>query len=350
MKGFSIIVCCYNSAELLPKTFNALASLHLPEDMGTELIVIDNCCTDDTVLVAEKQWKNYGEPFKMIIAKENTSGLSFAREKGIRLAQYDYLLFCDDDNRLNEDYLLIAENLLSAHLEVGAIGGYGKPVYDHYSSFWLKDFFIYGSGPQAKKNGKINYVHGAGMIIRKKIFGRLKKAGFSFILSDRKKDQLTSGGDYELCYAITLAGYEIWYHQDLKFSHYISSERTTWKYCKKFIEESAPALDVLNVYHYIISNGDKKRGLYLFYLKQLKSWLFNFKKYLSSTYLKYRCRNREDIYFLEKFHQKFHWERLICICRNIFYYKQIYKKIASLKKRLDLSSSQRQKLEIKNDA
>lgn len=344
MKGFSIIVCCYNSAELLPKTLHRLALLQLPENMNAELIIIDNCCTDNTAEVAKKVWKDHGEPFKMIIEKENTPGLSSAREKGISTARYEYLLFCDDDNRLNDDYLLIAEKLLSTHPEIGALGGYGKPDLENTPSFWPQHFYIYGSGPQAEKNGKTNYVHGAGVIIRKKAFDLLKKAGFSFVLSDRKKDQLTSGGDYELCYAITLAGFEVWYHDELKFLHYISSERMTWGYCKKFIKESAPALDVLDVYRYIIIHDGEKISVKDLYLKQIKSWLFHFKHYLISLYLKNRFRHKKDLYFLERFHQKFHVERMKYICENIFYYKKIYKKILSLKLRLALSPSYQKSL------
>ncbi len=334
MKGFSIIVCCYNSAKLLPETLEHLAALCLPVTQKVELLVIDNCCTDDTAQVASDLWKKLGTPFKMTIAKEETPGLSAAREKGIKLAQYDYLLFCDDDNHLNGDYLLKAEQLLSLHPQIGVLGGYGEPVYDYYPSFWHKDFFIYGSGPQAKKNGKIKYVHGAGVIIRKEAFNRLKDVGFTFILSDRKKERLTSGGDYELCYAITLAGYDVWYDADLKFLHYIAPERTNWAYCKRFIEESAPALDVLQVYHYIIAHGENKTSLADFYLKQLKSWLFHLKHYLLGAYKKYQYRQTEDVYFLEKFHQKFHKERICCMCSSVFSYKRTYNRITTLKKDL----------------
>ncbi len=334
MEGFSIIVCCYNSARLLPKTLAHLASLCLPDNRKVELILIDNCCTDDTRQVATEHWKKLGSPFKMKVAEENTSGLSAAREKGIHIAKYDYLLFCDDDNHLNSDYLLKAEEVLSAHPQIGALGGYGVPVYDHYPSFWHKDFYIYGSGPQAMKNGKINYVHGAGVIIRKEAFIRLKNAAFTFLLSDRKKERLTSGGDYELCYAITLAGFDIWYDPTLKFSHYIAPERTSWKYCKRFIEESAPALDVLQVYHYIVSQSENKPNLADFYFKQLKSGLFHLKHYALGAYKKYKYHRREDVFFLERFHQKFHGERIGCMSRNIFSYQRTYKKILALKKRL----------------
>ena len=36
---------------------------------------------------------------------ENRAGLSFAREQGIHKANYDIVLFCDDDNWLDENYV-----------------------------------------------------------------------------------------------------------------------------------------------------------------------------------------------------------------------------------------------------
>lgn len=334
MQGFSIVVCCYNSAEVLPKTLRNLARLRVLEDMEVEIIIIDNGCTDNTVDTAKEVWKNEEKPFKLVIEKEDIPGLSAARERGISLAQYEYLVFCDDDNRLNEDYLIVADRLFAAHPEVGALGGYGEPEWEEMPDYWPDDFYIYGSGPQSEKSGRTHYVHGAGVIIRKKVFLVLKKVNFSFILSDRKKDRLTSGGDYELCYAIALAGYDIWYDQQLQFLHFIPSERMTWTYCKRFIEESTPALDVLDVYHFLIKNHEQKTGISRFYLKQLKVVLYHFKELMVSAFLKRRYRRKRNLYFLERFHQKFHFERVKCICLNVFNYSVLYRRIYSLKKRL----------------
>jgi glycosyltransferase involved in cell wall biosynthesis len=108
-RGFSIILCCYNSAALLPETLKSLAALEISPGLPVELLVIDNASADRTAAVAMDSWVRYGEPFPLTIFREPRAGLSFARKAGIRLAGYEYLLFCDDDNRLDPDYLTGAE-------------------------------------------------------------------------------------------------------------------------------------------------------------------------------------------------------------------------------------------------
>jgi glycosyltransferase involved in cell wall biosynthesis len=334
MKGFSIIVCCYNSEQVLPETLAHIAALILPGGVKTELIIVDNCCTDDTVSTAKKIWSEYHAPIEMKIVYESTPGLSAAREKGIQTSCYEYLLFCDDDNRLAPDYLLTAERILSGDDRIGMLGGLGIPAYIHVPAYWPEDFYIYGSGPQAKESGTTHTVHGAGVLLRRAAFNRLKEAGFGFILSDRKGDKLTSGGDYELCFAIALAGYSIYYYEGLRFSHFIPEERMTWKYCYRFIRESAPAVNVLNVYHFVLTADDKK--MINFYLRQMRSVLHHIKKIFYSSFVKYRYYHDEKIRFLETFHIEYHMARLSSICRDTFRFSQYLRKVNQLKSRLAL--------------
>ncbi|MEZ4823797.1 MAG: glycosyltransferase family A protein [Ignavibacteria bacterium] len=39
------------------------------------------------------------------IVKENTPGWSIARQKGFDTAKYEYIVFCDDDNLLKDDFV-----------------------------------------------------------------------------------------------------------------------------------------------------------------------------------------------------------------------------------------------------
>lgn len=211
MKGFSIIVCCYNSANVIEETIGDLAGLQVPAGYAAEVVVVDNGCTDHTPALARAAWNNMDFPFDLVVVKEDKPGLSYARNKGIASSRYDYLLFCDDDNRLSSDYLLVAASALCAHPGIGVLGGWGVPDYEAVPAHWPKDFYIYGCGPQAAGSGETGYVHGAGVVILREAYLTLKNAGFTFLLTDRKGDQLSSGGDYELCYAIKLAGYLIWY-------------------------------------------------------------------------------------------------------------------------------------------
>lgn len=332
MSGFSIIVCCYNSARILPVTFSYLSKLIIPENWTVEVIVVDNCCTDGTEVVVRELWRQYNSPFKLCIVEERTPGLSAARVKGIETACFDYLIFCDDDNFLDSDYLVAASKVLLKNEKIGALGGYATPIQENRPDYWPSDFYLYGSGPQADKSGETMTLHGAGIIVRKKAFERLKEAKFQFILSDRKGNQLSSGGDYELCFAITLAGFEVWYDDSIRFSHFINEQRFTKEYCKRFIKESAPAVDVIELYKFFIY--DDRNDIRHYYLKNLKDLLFHIKKIFLSYFFLIRYRYNEKVQFMEFFHIRFHFARIRLILKNVPKYPSMLQKIRLLRERL----------------
>lgn len=332
MTGFSIIVCCYNSAERVARTLAHLAALDRSGGILAELIIIDNCCTDNTVAVAAAAWTDLQAPFEMRILRERTQGLSAAREKGIQAARYDNLLFCDDDNLLDPAFLQVASAVLTGHPHIAMLGGLGTPLYEKVPSYWPEDFYVYGSGRQAAENGRTLTLYGAALLLRKPAFLHLKEAGFNFILCDRKGDKLSSGGDYELCLAMALAGYEIWYHDGLKFFHLISEQRMTWRYCRRFISDSAPAVSVLDTYHFVLKHGKGKSPL--FYLMQIKYLLHHTRKAFQATYTGYRYRRDEKIRFLGSFHRRFHLTRVMFIARGFPRSGRNLKKVVRLKEQL----------------
>ncbi len=65
------------------------------------------------------------------------------------------------------------------------------------------------------------------------------------MLTDREENGLSAGGDYELCYAIALAGYDIWYDERLVFKHFMPQKRINWTYCMRLLKEGAQSLEVL---------------------------------------------------------------------------------------------------------
>lgn len=316
----------------MPLTLKYLAVLCSPAGWRVEIILVDNCCTDNTATIACETWKKLNEPFEFYVVEEKTPGLSAARVKGIDTARYDYLVFCDDDNFLNKDYLVVASEILEKNQRIGALGGYATAMLERQPAYWPDNFYIYGCGPQAEKNGKTKTLHGAGIIVNKTAFIKLMSANFGFILSDRKGAKLTSGGDYEFCYAIALAGYDVWYEDSLIFSHYIHAERVKPEYCKRFINESAPALDVILVYEHLIYNDNK--GMRTFYLQRIKGLLFHIWKTFISYRIRFRYRHNIQIRFLENFHITFHLIRIKLILKNVFKYPKIFKRVRMLQQQL----------------
>ncbi len=330
MKGFSIIVCCYNSAKVIEKTLHAIAALHIPHKHEIEVIIVNNGCQDHTCSLVSATWDRLHAPHRLRIINEDKPGLSHARRKGIHAARYEYILFCDDDNRLSSDYVLTAAPILDKNPLVGVLGGLGIPDYESLPDYWSDDFYIYGSGPQAEASGIAPYVHGAGMIVRREALEKIENADMRFMLTDRKEEQLTSGGDHELCYAIRLAGYIIWYENKLTFRHFITTDRVNKAYCWKFIRESAPAIDVLEIYRYYLTHDTFRID---FYARQLKTFIFHTLKLYHSFLNRARYKNNKKIVFLEDFHIRFHKARIRSIYRSAFKYKRWAIQIADLKKR-----------------
>src|SRR5258707_15236118 len=121
--GVSVIICCFNSAARIAPTLEHLYNQKNISLSGWEVIIIDNCSTDNTSEKASKIWESFGpEKPRFKIVNESTPGLSTAREKGLDEAYYDYVLFCDDDNWLDENYLGIALNIMQNNPRIGALG------------------------------------------------------------------------------------------------------------------------------------------------------------------------------------------------------------------------------------
>jgi len=237
-KGISIIICCHNSANLLPETIKHICNLKINVQIKTELLIIDNNSTDDTSEVSEKLLKKYNCPIPYRILHQPELGLSFARKMGLQNSIYEYLLFCDDDNWLSENYLNEGFNIMESDEKIGVLGGESEAVFEGSIPEWFTEHEQnYSVGKQAEKSGDItqswNVLWGAGMFIKKSALEELYTKGFHSFLSDRKGSQLTSGGDIEKCYALRLAGWKIWYSDKLKLRHFIPEKRLKWSYLRK---------------------------------------------------------------------------------------------------------------------
>lgn len=118
----SIAICCYNSASRIGPTLGALAGLESPR-RAVELLLIDNCSTDETASLAKSEWDGLGCSWPLQIASAAPAGLSHARVRAIQEARGDLIIFCDDDNLLKPNYLIEAEAIMDATHQVDCLGG-----------------------------------------------------------------------------------------------------------------------------------------------------------------------------------------------------------------------------------
>ncbi len=251
--GVSVVVCCYNSEKVLPLTMDFLCRQKVPENIPWEIIIVDNASTDKTVEVARKVFESSECLADFRTVKEINPGLSAARLKGLESANYDYLIYCDDDNHLDVNFVRRTYEIMKSNDEIGILGGQSTTEFDILPAKWFYDWKdSFAIGKQAEQNGDITwkrgYVWGAAMIVRRSAFRKLIKKGFRSRLTDRKGNTLSAGGDTEICYALRNEDWKIWYDSSLKFKHHIPHDRLDWQYLRKLFRGFGQASAVLDIY------------------------------------------------------------------------------------------------------
>ena len=100
----SVIVATRNRAHAITECLESIAaSLANAAPLDAEIVVVDNGSQDATSRVVE-QWAT-GCAFPVRLLVEPRAGLSVARNRALRTAQGELLVFTDDDCRLSKEYV-----------------------------------------------------------------------------------------------------------------------------------------------------------------------------------------------------------------------------------------------------
>jgi glycosyltransferase involved in cell wall biosynthesis len=234
-RGVSVIVCCHNAARRLAPTLQHLAAQDVAEDIPWEVLVIDNASTDGTAELARSLWPaDHRIPLRVI--PESHPGLSYARAAGLAAARYEYISFVDDDNWVCPKWVETAARIFDRDSQVGACGGAIKAVFETEAPPWFeryqRDFAVGNWGPVAKYTSHMD-IWGAGLSLRRTAWEQLRSAGFSASLTGRRGQRLTAGEDTEICAALTLLGWKLWYDPSLELQHFMPSGRLNWSYLRR---------------------------------------------------------------------------------------------------------------------
>jgi len=304
----SIVLCTYNGRNKLSSTLSSLSNLVLDNITSIELIVVDNLSNDHTTEFVDSYWNSeLNKPYPLVLLNENRPGKLFAQELAFKHAKGEFILICDDDNELNADYLQIGLNYLIKNTKIGVIGGQGIAISTSEIPEWFEsNKYHFACAPQAPKTGNVmptrNVVYGAGMWVRKSAYDKAKKLGFKFLLNSRTGSSLTTGGeDSELCWAIKLLGYEIWYVEELRFKHHIPSNRLTNEYRNKLLAGMIDNAPLAGAYLRIWKNNITQQVRF-FWVKEL---LYAFKAYLLNRDNEYKKILKLNIRFYFQFRSKY---------------------------------------------
>ena len=253
--GVSIVIVTYNGGDKLLPTLAHLAK-QKNIDFNLEVLLVDNNSSDNTSEKAKTFWSQLKAPFPLRIVLEPTPGTMYARKKGIESAQYRYMLYCDDDNWLHEDYVQTAFSIISSDSQIAAVGGKGCMEYEQGFTppTWIGPYEKnYGTTAQGKEDGDTTYSKGclytAGAILDRAWLHKLYTMGFQSSLQGRDGKTLVAGEDTELTYALKLIGAKLYYSSKMIFQHYMPKERINWVYLKRLWESFGYSNAVISPYN-----------------------------------------------------------------------------------------------------
>jgi glycosyltransferase involved in cell wall biosynthesis len=239
--ALSVVICTRNPrTDYFSRTLAAMRAQSLHPDRW-ELLIIDNLSDKPLADRIDLFW----HPAARILRVE-TLGLTPARLRGIREARGDVLVFVDDDNVLDADFLEAALRVAEEKAFLGAWSGQCRPEFEVAPPDWSRRYFgnlvlrefdrdVWSNLPRLAETMPC----GAGLCVRCKVaehYLKLHDTGVRQVQFDRTGEALLSGGDNDMAACACCLGLGIGLIAALRLTHLMPPERLTVDYHVRLAE------------------------------------------------------------------------------------------------------------------
>ena len=239
--SISVIICTHNPRpDYIERVINALKAQTLPLERW-ELLLIDNASNQSLCEKINLDWH-----FNARHIRENQLGLTYARLRGFKESQTEVLVFVDDDNVLDQDYLETTLQISEKWPVLGAWGGQILPEFEETPPEWTKPFWINLALREFEHDKWSNLLHqdestpwGAGLCIRRTVaekYGELVRNDPNRAKLGRSGKSLLSSEDKDMVFTSCDIGLGTGIFSSLKLTHLIPSNRLQEEYLLKLIE------------------------------------------------------------------------------------------------------------------
>ncbi|MHB1768445.1 MAG: glycosyltransferase family 2 protein [Phycisphaerae bacterium] len=130
----SVCIPTHNRADLLRRTLRSLAAIQPCPGVAWEIIVVANCCEDDTLRVVKNIAPEIRVP--LVLLEEMEKGVVAARNRAVRQASGEIIAFLDDDVQVSPLWLRELLNTFDAEQPDVMVGriyldwhGLSKPMW-----------------------------------------------------------------------------------------------------------------------------------------------------------------------------------------------------------------------------
>lgn len=228
--------------DFLQKSFEGLKAQSLSKDQW-EYLVVDSGSEPPLKGKIDLTWHSSS---RLLVAPEQR--LVISRLRGLQQASGKYVVFVDDDNVLDPDFLQRAIEIMDGHPFIGVIGAYCVGEFEVEPEPWMHEFMHLLSAMQFDQRSQLPLQYaltrangpwmpaGNGMVLRREVVDAYLKRveeNPAWLNIGRVGQGLMGSEDMDLIFTAIDEGYAIGKSMDLKLTHLIPARRLTLEYLRR---------------------------------------------------------------------------------------------------------------------
>ncbi len=231
MLRLSLLIATFNRSSWLIQTLQSVVEQDAPRDEW-ECVVVNNNSTDDTIERFAEFAAQHPE-INMRMVTELNQGLSYARNRGIRESEGEYIAIIDDDERIAPGFISAYISLFDSTPDAVAAGGPIVAEYPQGRPVWMSYFTERPIANQMYLGDKVReypegHIPGGGnMALRR---SAIRRYGVFDTSLGRVGNSLVGGEESDLFERLQIAEAKYYYTPGAVMYHIIPPEKLTVEY------------------------------------------------------------------------------------------------------------------------
>jgi glucosyl-dolichyl phosphate glucuronosyltransferase len=235
----TVAICTWNRADLLEQTLARMHELRVSKETSWELLIVNNCCTDDTDTVIAR----HADKLPIRRLHEPRQGHSHARNCAVAAARGDLLIWTDDDVLVDPNWLEAYARAARNWPTAAIFGGVIDPWFSRKPPGWIlrhlplidNIFAVRQLGTEDRALGPWELPYGANLAFRTSV---LREFPFNTTMG-HTGGNLFGGEETELVNRMREAGHRGVWVGTARVRHYIPPERLTEHYVFKYLRAAS---------------------------------------------------------------------------------------------------------------
>ncbi len=246
----AVAICTHDpKPEYIARVLDALAQQTLTQQSWS-MTIVDNASSSELASLFDVRWHVHGR-----VVREERLGLTHARLRAIAETASDVIVFVDDDNVLEPDYLEKAVEISEEHPDVGAWGGQLIPEFERQPAPEVMPLIpslgvreLWGDEWSTSRGAWNALPYGAGLCVRREVAEAYAQA----VGGDPLRSGLGVRGellirceDIDLAFTATDLGLCMGTFERLRLTHLIGAARVTPDYLLRLVEGNGYSFEIL---------------------------------------------------------------------------------------------------------